>query len=82
MPANLVYFSQERIALQSELAYHPDVCELVARHAPQEFEMRLAEIAAVFGIVLDGDYYPADLDKLCEILTKKLYERRSSIIIN
>jgi len=77
-----VYFDERRIALNSELQYHPDICALLANHPITEFEIMLSEIAAVFGIIVDGDYLPEDLNRLCEILTKKLYERRTMILLN
>ena len=81
--AYLDYFPQERIALQEELAHpaHQELWPLVAKHPPQEFELRLAEIAAYLGIVLDGYYSQEELNKLCDILTRKLYEKRTQIVI-
>ena len=78
----LVYFSDARQALNRELMFHPECAEKLAHIAAENFELRLSEIASWFGIILDGDYYPQDLDGLCEILTKKLYESRSGIILN
>jgi hypothetical protein len=76
------YFDDRRIALNRELQFHPDLCELLAKHPIDEFEIRLAELAALFGIIVDGDYYPEQLNELCEILTKKLCQRRSGIMLN
>ena len=82
MPTQLEYFDSRRLALNRELQHHPDLWPLLAKHAPDKFEMKLAELASMFGIVLDGDYYPEDLSNLCEILTKKLYEKRTLIVLN
>ena len=62
--AYLEMFSEERIALNKELAYHPALMELLGKHAMDEFEIRLAEIAAYCGVVVDGDYLSKDLDRL------------------
>jgi len=80
--AHLEFFDPRRIALNKELTFHPDVMALLARYNPECFELILSEICSVFGIVLDGDYLPEDLNKLCEILTKKLYERRTLIVLS
>jgi len=79
--AELVYFDRRRLALQQELQFHPDVVEKLQRYRADNFELILSEICSVFGIVLDGDYLPEDLNCVCEILTKKLYERRSGILV-
>lgn len=81
--AYLEYFDSRRIALQRELAFHPDVQELLEKHCGSvaKFEVILAEISSLFGIILDDCYSQEDLNNLCEILTKKLYEKRSVIIL-
>jgi len=77
--AYLEYFAPARIALQQELRYHPDLIEKLQGQPVDEFEMRLAEIAAHCGVILDGEYLPADLDKLCDILVQRLKEMRGAI---
>ena len=74
--AYLEYFTEERLELQKELMNHPEVCALISKHPPQEFELRLAEIACYCGVALDGAYSQAELDKLCEILRNRLYIMR------
>ena len=81
MAYNLEFFSDSRIALNREVIEHPTLCELLSKHPPQEFEIRLAEIAAYCDVVLDDWYTPADLDKLCDILWNKLREKRGGIIV-
>jgi len=80
--AYLEYFDPRRLALQQELLHHQELCKLVAKHPPKEFELRLAEIAAYLGIVLDGDYSKEDLDRLCELLVARLYKKRSGILLS
>lgn len=77
---HLEFFPDSYIALNQELGNHPDLCELLSKHPPQEFEIRLAEIAAYCEVALDGYYTPADLDKLCDILVRKLKSKSSLII--
>ena len=79
--AYIEYFSEHLIALQEEIFNHPELCRLLANHPPQEKEARIAEIAAYCGIILNGMYMPEDIDKLCEILHRKLVEKRIQIIL-
>jgi hypothetical protein len=82
MTYRLDFFPESYIALNQELSNHPELCRLLANHPPQEFEIRLAEIATYCGVVLDGDYYPDDLEKLADILWTKLREKSSLIILS
>lgn len=75
-------FHQNRIDLQKEITQHPELQARLQNHPADEFEIRLAEIAAYCNIVLHGDYLQLDLDNLCGILCKKLYEKRTMIILN
>jgi len=77
----LEYFPESYIALNQELGNHPDLCELLSKHPPQEIEIRIAEIATYCDIVLDGYYTADDLDKLCDILVRKLKDKSSIIIM-
>lgn len=74
-------FPQSYIDLQRELSNHPRLCELLCNHPPQEFELRIAEIATYCDVVLDGQYTPDDMDGLCDLLTKKLRQKTSGIIL-
>ena len=38
----IVLFDPRRIALQEELRNHPELCELIAKHPADQFEVRLA----------------------------------------
>ena len=76
-----VMFHQNRIDLSQEVKNHPELVELLNNHPADEFEIRLAEIAAYVDVVLHGDYTPDDLDKLCWVLHKKLMEKRSPIVL-
>lgn len=78
--AYLEYFDERRLQLQQELMHHPDMCALIANHPSNQFEVRLCEIAAAVGILVDGAYTEEEISNLCEILTKRLYARRSGIV--
>ena len=71
-----------RVQLAKELKYHPKLCRLLDQYSMDDLSGRLAEIAAYVNIALCGDYLPEDIDELCGVLAKKLYESRSPIILN
>ena len=81
--AYLEFFSEARLNLQKEIAQdgHEALWPLLAKYQASEFELRLAEIAAYCEVILDGVYSQQELDKLCEILTRKLYEKRTGVIV-
>lgn len=67
---------EEFFHLQRELVHHPTLQELLNNHPPEEWELRMAEIAAYCSVILDDVYTPEDIGKLAGILTKKLYNMR------
>ena len=79
--AYIEYFPPHMIELQEEIFQHPELCRLLANHPPQEKEARIAEIAAYCGVLLDGVYDNQDLEDLCELLLKKLREKRVQLIL-
>jgi len=80
--AHLVYFAEERVRLAKEISEnHPKLVELLQKHPQAEFEIILAEVAAYCEVVLDGTYLQTDIDKLCDILYKKLVAKRVPIIL-
>lgn len=78
MPRNIIIqqFPESFIALNRELQYHPTLVEFLQKHPANEFELRMAEIAAYCSVALDGQYTPGDMDGLAKILLKRLQERR------
>lgn len=79
--AYLEYFDHRKLELQRELEYHPDICTIISAVPASEFELRLAHIAAYCGVMLDDYYSEEEVCNLCEILTKKLYEKRTMIVL-
>lgn len=75
-------FEQELIDLNQEVAFHPDLQEILRQQTEKDFYVQLADIAALCGVILEGDYTKGDVLRLCTILTKKLYERRTGIMIS
>ena len=74
------YFPEEQIALMQEIQNHPDLLTILAvqQHDPH---LHLAEIAAYCNILLDGTYTAEDINKLCDIMTRKLQEKRAIIVL-
>lgn len=74
MPMTLEFFPEGLIALQKELAtgYHPKLVKLLANHPPNEWEIKIAEIASYCGILLDDTYQKEDFDHLGRILAGRL----------
>lgn len=72
---------QQLLDLNDEVQHHPDLQKLLVNHNPAELEIMIAEIAAFCGVVLDGYYTQEDIIRLAEILRKKLYERRTGLVI-
>jgi hypothetical protein len=73
-----VYFPREFLELQLEIENHPKLIELLGKHAPNEFEIRMAEICSYCEVILDGDYTEGDFTKLAKICTQKLWNKRVS----
>lgn len=75
------YFPQEFLDLQQEIMHHPDLQEKLANHPSNELEIKLAEIASHCEILLDDTYDEEDLKRLAKILTKRLFEKRTMLIL-
>lgn len=76
------YFDPRMIALQEEVFNHPRLMELLAKHPPQEKEMRIAEIAAYCEVMLDGYYSEEQLNELADVLTRKLKQKNCIVLIS
>lgn len=81
MGPSLVFFPESFIALNQEVGNHPELCARLAKHPSQELEIRLAEIATYCDIILDGYYTQEDLERLADILVRKLKDKNSIIIL-
>ena len=75
-------FPQQLLELRQE-ASNPAHLELHKRldGTDTDVYVQLAEIAAYCDIILDGNYTQGDVLQLCELLTKKLYQKRTQLIL-
>lgn len=70
-------FPESFIALNREIPYHPQLVEFLQKHPANEFELRMAEICAYCSIALDGQYTPGDMERLADILVRRLVAKRT-----
>jgi 1-aminocyclopropane-1-carboxylate deaminase/D-cysteine desulfhydrase-like pyridoxal-dependent ACC family enzyme len=79
MPLEIVMFPEEVIQLNRELAtgLHPKL-EAILSEVPgdHDFVERIAHIAAYCEIILDSMYDENELAGLCELLRKRLVDKR------
>lgn len=70
----LEFFSEEQIALMKEIKNHPKLLNDIvnARLESDDWGGLLGEVGAYCGVILEGDYLPLELNKLCTILIFKL----------
>lgn len=81
MNKNLVMFSPARIALQLEVTNHPLLVNmLLSMEEGTDWLQQLALIAHYCNVIVDGMYYPEELDKLYNVLFFKLQSMRSIIL--
>lgn len=83
------FFPEGYNVLQKELCtgLHPKLEELLSKHPVDELDVRIAEIAAYVGVVLDGAYTLPERDKLCYVMAGRLETMREipqaqNIILN
>jgi len=77
-------FSTERVTLMREVNRHPELCNLIAAqydvNDPADWGGVVGEIAAHVLVGMEGDYYPAELDKLYVDLYFKLQAKRKPLL--
>jgi hypothetical protein len=76
---NIVMFPPILKELNEEIRHHPRLQEVLDAHPVEEFEIRIAQMAAWLGIVLDGTYSHDDFIKLYGIMLAKLREKRTGV---
>lgn len=77
----IAMFPEEFIDLNRELEYHPVLTDLMGNIPANEFELRIANVAAYCEIIVDGSYGPDDLINLAKICLQKLQDKRKKIVI-
>lgn len=78
--AHLVMMSEAKIQLGIEIAQHQELIRDLALVPDADFAEMLAYIAAHCEIAVHGAYTEEDIDKLCDLLTAKLKQKRSLVI--
>lgn len=78
---DLELFPPEIIALNREVAHHPELMKIIAQQENKDVYIRLLEIATYCNVLVVGDFTHRGILDLCETLTKKLYEKRTQLII-
>lgn len=75
-------FPEVFIELQKEIQQHEKLLiNLLQLPKDSPMEMKLGEVAAYCGIALDGVYTQEDIENLCEILVKKLRQKRTPLVL-
>ena len=75
-------FSETRIALAREVRdYHPELVVLLQQYKPDDWGKIIGEIAAYCLVLMDGNYYESELERLYEILLMKLQAKRIISVI-
>ena len=79
--ADYVYFHEELLQLQEEAAKHPPlVIALGNLHNPDVGEA-LATVAHYLGIPIDQTFNHSELLAFADMLTRKLYEERTGLVL-
>lgn len=80
MPREIALWPEEVIELNRELSHyewHPDLVEIMLNLDPAStFAERLGHIAAYCDLIVDGQYMPDDIAKICGELVRRLKEKR------
>jgi hypothetical protein len=80
MTREIVLWPEEVIQLNMELSHtdlHPQLAEIMHNLDPAcTFAERLGHIAAYCDLMLDGEYMPEDIAKICGELCKRLEKKR------
>jgi len=75
------YFPEIYIQLRREVNKHPVLLASLISVDPTDFTAILAEIGVHCEVMIDGEYSPKDLIRLCEILIQKLQKMRMIEVI-
>jgi hypothetical protein len=80
MTLKIEMFPEELIALNEEIAHHPILLARLQEQTDPDIYIRINEIAAYCGILLDGMYTRDEVIKLCTLLREKLFKSRTIVI--
>lgn len=80
MPREIVLWPEEVIELNRELQHldlHPELAKIMLNLDPaSSFAERIGHIAAYCDLILDGQYMPDDIAKICGELSRRLVAKR------
>jgi hypothetical protein len=80
--AHLQFETVAVIELTLELAKHPPLVEKLSTAPEADFGSKLALIAMYLNMVVDTVFDAAeDVDAFCELLTQKLMQKRSIVVL-
>ena len=74
-------FPDSIIALNQEVVNHPQLQYKLSQFRPDQLTEKLAAIATYCDIVIEGYFGEAELDNLCDMLTQKLRDKGSILIL-
>lgn len=74
-------FPQEILDLHTEVRKHPELLQKLYDQDNKDVYIQLLEIATHLNIYVEGTFTRDDILALCKMLTAKLYERRSIIVM-
>lgn len=77
--AHIEMFPPQLRELQIEIRQHPELVEDLKQI--NDLGEWMARVATSAGVVVDGLYAIRDLPGLCETLTRRLYESRTTLIV-
>jgi len=75
------YFPPSLIALNEEILNHERLVYNLSVQEDQDVYIRIAEVAAYAGVVLDGTYTQEDIINLADMLVQRLRQMRATIIV-
>lgn len=73
-------FSQAKLAMIQECKEHPILMDHLAQYEADDWGGAIGEIAAYVGICMEGNYMPMELERLYDMCTFKMKEKRAIII--
>jgi predicted lipid-binding transport protein (Tim44 family) len=77
---DVIRYPQEVLTLTQELTKHPDLIRLLDENPRKDVVTQLLTLAAALDVVVQGQLVHEDFMELAELLTKRMYSRRTSII--
>lgn len=78
--AQYEFFPADFITLRMEAIQHPELRDRL--RGANDLGSYFATICTYLGIAIDGYFYSTELPQLCQTLSDKLYEKRTSIYVS